>query len=168
MRSLRFVSAAALLAAATSPVQAQTSQGASMQRVVTTVNQSDLRLLVTMEGHTIIAQNMYTVPSVRGKTKDGLIFQLFGSGCSGSGAAQTCTNVVMQIRYDDDERVTLAGINEANFQEASVTAWWDQGEHTVGFTRFVALDGGVTFMNLRQNMRKMFVYVPTVTKYPFP
>lgn len=164
MRSLRYVLGAALIVAQVPAAQAQSG---SMQRVVYSLSQADMRLLVTLEGHSIVAEKFFDVPSVRGKTKDGLIFQLFGSGCT-TGANATCRNLMMQIRYDDDERVTLEGINEANFREASVTAWWDRDDNTVGFTRFVVLDGGVTMMNLRQNMRTMFTYVPTVTKYPFP
>lgn len=166
MQSLRLMLAASLAAGAPAPVLAQAN--GSAQRVITTVTKADLRLLVTLEGHTIIAEDFYDVPSVRGKTKDGLIFQLFGSGCTEETKRGICSNVLMQIRYDDDARVTLDGINEANFREASVSTWWDQGEKTVGFTRFVVLDGGVTLMNLRHNLRTLIRFVPTVTKYPFP
>lgn len=166
MRTLRFVMGAAALAVAVAPAHGQTN--GSTQRVITTVTKADLRLLVTLEGHSIIAEDFFDVPSVRGKTKDGLVFQVFGSNCGPGGKNATCKNVMMQIRYDDDERVTLDGVNEANVREATVTAWWDQSANTVGFTRFVVLAGGVTFMNVRENLRAMFVYVPTVTKYPFP
>jgi hypothetical protein len=163
MKTMRYAFAAALLLTQTPVAQAQ-----SKQTVLTTVSKADMRLIMTLEGHSIIEEDFFDVPSVRGKTKDGLIFQIFGSNCSGTGAAARCRNVMMQIRYDDDDRVTYEGINEANWREASVTAWWDVEGDTVGFTRFIVLDGGVTLMNLRQNLRTMFTYVPTVTKYPFP
>ena len=162
MKQMRYAVGAALLLAQVPVAQAQ-----SRQAVIATVSKADLRLIVTLEGHTIIEEDMFDVPSVRGKTKDGLIFQLLGSNCT-EGANARCRNVMMQIRYDDDDRVTYEGINEANFREATVTAWWDAEGNTVGFTRFVVLDGGVTLMNLRQNLRTMFTYVPTVLKYPFP
>ncbi len=163
MKTMRYALAAALLVTQVPVAQAQTKQ-----TVLTTVGKSDIRLLFALEGHTITEEDMFDVPSVRGKTKDGLIFQVFGSDCSGSGSAQRCNNLMMQIRYDDDDRVTLDGINKANWEEASITTWWDQDGDTVGFTRFVVLKGGVTMMNLRQNLRSLFTYVPTVLKYPFP
>jgi hypothetical protein len=162
MKTMRYAVAVAMLVA-----QAPVAQAQSKQTVYTTVTKADLRLLVTLEGHTIIEEDFFDVPSVRAKTKDGLIFQVFGSGCT-DGANKRCDSVMMQIRYDDDDRVTYEGINEANWKEALITAWWDQEGKTVGFTRFVVLDGGVTLMNLRQNLRKLFIYVPTVLKYPFP
>lgn len=165
MKSMRYAVAAALLVAQVPAAQAQSS---APQRVITTIGKSDIRLLFSMEGHTITEEDFFDVPSVRGKTKDGLVFQVFGSNCNGSGSTARCRSLMMQIRYDDDDRVTYEGINEANWKEASVTAWWDRDGNTVGFTRFVVLDGGVTMMNLRQNLRTMFTYVPTVTKYPFP
>jgi hypothetical protein len=162
MKTMRYAVAAAMLVAQVPAAQAQ-----SKQTVYTTVGKADLRLLVTLEGHSIIEEDFFDVPSVRAKTKDGLIFQVFGSNCT-EGANARCRNVMMQIRYDDDDRVTLEGINKANWEEASIATWWDQEGNTVGFTRFVVLDGGVTLMNLRQNLRTMFTFVPTVLKYPFP
>jgi hypothetical protein len=162
MNKAGFALGAALLIA-----QAPAAQAQSRETVLSTVSKADLRLLVTLEGHTITEEDFYDVPSVRGKTKDGLIFQVSGSNCS-DGPEPRCRNVMMQIRYDDDDRVTYEGINEANWSEAMIATWWDKEGKTVGFTRFVVLDGGVTLMNLRQNLRAMFTYVPTVLKYPFP
>ncbi len=162
MKSIRYGLTMVLLVAQIPAAQAQ-----SRQAVISTVSKADLRLIIALEGHTIIEEDIYEVPSIRAKTKDGLIFQIFGSNCT-EGANARCRNVMMQVRYDDDDRVTLEGINKANWEEAAVATWWDQEGNTVGFTRFVVLDGGVTMMNLRQNLRTMFTYVPTVTKYPFP
>ena len=60
---------------------------------------------------------------------------------------------MMQVRYDANDSTTLEGMNNANFKQAALSSWWDKSGKTIGFTRYVVLDDGVTWMNIRQNLR---------------
>ena len=154
-----FVSILAATIAMTSIGSAQAQSNArptaparSSTTIVTWVTEADLRALVLAEGHTIDAMHPFEAPSVRGKTKEGLVFVLIGTACSVKGAPG-CQGVMMQVRYDSDDTVTVEGVNKSNMSQAAVSTWWDKKEKTVGFTRYVVLDDGVTWMNLRQNLR---------------
>ena len=144
----------------TAPARASTS-------IVKTVNEADLRALVLTEGHTVDAMHPFESPSVRGKTKDGLLFVLIGTACDIEGVPG-CQGVMMQVRFDSDDTVTVAGINQANLKEAALSTWWDKEEKTVGFTRYVVLDDGITWLNLRQNLRVLIDVQADANKHVFP
>ncbi|MGH6785483.1 MAG: hypothetical protein ACREBO_01525 [Novosphingobium sp.] len=121
-------------------------------RLVGSVREADLEALVLAEGHTIDAKHPFESPSVRGKTKDGLLFVLIGTACDKNGIPG-CRGIMMQVRYDQNDTVTWERMGKASLAEAALAAWWDQEGETVGFTRYVVLDNGVTWMNIRQNLR---------------
>ena len=116
------------------------------------VSEADLVRLVRAEGHMVDAMHPFDAPSVRGKTKDGVLFVLIGTACE-KGGVRGCQGIMMQVRYTADSKVTADKINQANVSEAALSSWWDREDKTVGFTRYVVLDDGVTWMNLRQNLR---------------
>lgn len=120
--------------------------------LVYSLTEADLRDLVLAEGHTIDKIHPFDAPSVRGKTKDGLLFVITGTACD-KGTVKGCQGAMMQVRYDSDDAVTLQKMGDANMAQAAVSSWWDQNEKTVGFTRYVVLDDGVTWMNLRRNLQ---------------
>lgn len=121
-------------------------------RIVKSVVEKDLEALVLAEGDTIDAKHPFDSPSVRGKTEDGLLYVLIGTACDANGVPG-CQGIMMQVRYDEDDKVTWERLGKANLNEAALSAWWDQEDDTVGFTRYVVLDDGVTWMNIRQNLR---------------
>ena len=135
--------------------------------IIKSVTEADLRALVLAEGHTVDAIHPFEAPSVRGKTKDGLLFVLIGTACDKEGIPG-CRGVMMQVRYDSDSRVTTAGINNSNRNEAALSAWWDKDDKTVGLTRYVVLDDGITWMNLRQNLRVLISVQANSFKHAFP
>ena len=135
--------------------------------IIKSVTEADLRALVLAEGHTVDAIHPFEAPSVRGKTKDGLLFVLIGTACDKEGIPG-CRGVMMQVRYDSDSRVTTAGINNSNRNEAALSAWWDKDDKTVGLTRYVVLDDGITWMNLRQNLRVLISVQANSYKHAFP
>ena len=149
-------------AALTLPTAAPAQNG----RIVKSVVESDLAALVRAEGHTIDETHPFEAPSVRGKTKDGLLFVLIGTACDANGVPG-CQGIMMQVRYDSDERVTTDGVNQANLQEAALSSWWDKDDKTVGFTRYVVLDDGVTWMNIRQNLRVLLSIQDNAQGYVF-
>lgn len=135
--------------------------------IVKSVTEPDLRALVLAEGHTIDEMHPFEAPSVRGKTKEGLLFVVIGTACDKEGVPG-CQGVMMQVRYDADSRVTMDAISNANRSEAALSSWWDRDTKTVGFTRYVVLDGGITWMNLRQNLRVLINVQGSGYKYAFP
>lgn len=160
-RSIAFAAALVLSA------EAGTSAAAPKNPIVKSVVEEDLRQLVIDEGHTVDEMHPFDAPSVRGKTSDGLLFVLIGTACDKNGVPG-CQGVMMQIRYDDDERVNDSVILDANLKKAAVTTWWDKDDKTVGFTRYVVLDDGITKMNLRQNLRVMLSVTKEAVKIVWP
>lgn len=151
------VSAAPLAAAPTRPAG----------QLIYSLTESDLGDLVVAEGHTIDKVHPFDSPSVRGKTKDGVLFVIVGTACK-SATVSGCQGAMMQVRYDSDSAVTLQKLNDANMAQAAVSSWWDQPEKTVGFTRYVVLDDGITWMNLRQNLRVMLSIQAQALKKVWP
>ena len=150
----------------TAKLRAPAAAAPANTRVVTSVTEADLAALIGAEGHTVDATHPFEAPSMRGKTKDGLLFVLIGTACDKNGVPG-CQGIMMQIRYDSDDRVTTDRLNDSNIAEAALSAWWDRGEKTVGFTRYVVLDDGVTWMNIRQNLRVLLSIVPAAQGYVF-
>lgn len=164
------LSAAALTCATAAQAQnnsTRTTPEVSSSRIFGSVTSVDLRALVVAEGHTVDAIDPVTSPSVRGRTEDGKLFLLIGTACD-TDAVPGCLGIMMQMRYDSDESVTFAGVNDANINEASLNTWWDQANNTVGFTRYVVLDDGVSWMNLRQNLRVLLDVSGAALTYVFP
>jgi hypothetical protein len=153
------------------PVHAQDDKvsetAKSPTEIVKSVIEADLSALITDEGHVVDEVHPFERPSVRGKTGDGIIFVLVGTACDKNGVAG-CQGIMMQVLYDSDERVTTDGVNEANMSEAALSAWWDKTGKTVGFTRYVVLDGGVTYLNIRENLRVLLDVVLNANKFVFP
>lgn len=142
------VVAAATLGFAASAHAATHSEGS----IITQVGEADLNDLVVALGDTVDEAHPFDDPSVRAKTKDGLKYLLIATDCP-TGSKTGCKSVMMQVRYTADDEVTLKGINDAAYGEAAVSTWWDQEGGTVGFTRFVHLEGGVTWSNLKNNVQ---------------
>lgn len=135
--------------------------------LVKSVTEADLRALVLAEGATVDEMHPFEAPSVRGKTKQGHLFLLVGTACDKDGVPG-CRGIMMQVRYDADGLVTLEGMNKANINEAALSSWWDKPNKTIGFTRYVVLDDGVTWMNIRQNLRVLLSIEPKAAKYVWP
>jgi len=152
MKIVRSLAAIAGLFAYAAAAQAAPRNDAAM---VYSVSESDLVELVQAVGDTVDAVHPFeNDPSVRGKTKDGLKYLFIATDCPEE--QQTgCKSIMMQVRYTADDEVTLKGINDANYNEAAVGSWWNQDSGTVGFTRFVYMQGGVTWANLKANYRML-------------
>jgi hypothetical protein len=170
MRFRTILAAAVALVAVSGTAQAQSQvaqPGPSATSIHSVIVEADLATLVRQEGHTIDKIHPFEAPSVRGKTSDGLLFVVIGTACDKNGVPG-CQGIMMQVRYDSDDRVTTDRLNQSNMAEAALSAWWDRDDKTVGFTRYVVLDNGVTWMNIRQNLRVLLSIVPKAQEYVFP
>jgi hypothetical protein len=135
--------------------------------IVKSVTERDLSALVLAEGYTVDKVHPFEEPSVRGKTKEGHLFVLVGTACD-KGGVPGCQGIMMQVRYDSDDAVTLEGMNNANLKQAALSSWWDKEGKTIGFTRYVVLDDGVTWMNIRQNLRVLLAIESEASKQVWP
>ena len=136
-------------------------------RVVRSVSLEDLKALAVAEGHTITEIGKYGDVSVRAETPDGLIFHLIGTACD-TEFSEDCLGFMVQVRYDDDEDVTLEKVNDANLAYAAVSTWWDRESDTLGVTRYIILDGGQRMENLKVNLENALALGPLVADVIWP
>ncbi|MFN7164290.1 MAG: YbjN domain-containing protein [Hyphomonas sp.] len=140
-------------------------------RVVTSVSLQDLQTFLIEEGHTITSTGDDGAVSVRATDTagTGLIFNLLGTACY-TEYSDDCLGINMQVRYDADGYETLERINEANLMWAATSAWYsaegvDGNSPTVGITRYVILDGGMTVRNIKDNLINLLAIAPQVADY---
>ena len=160
------LAAAVSMTASAEDFSADTSL-ANDDRVVRSVSIEDLKAIAVAEGHTITEVGGEGEVSVRAKTSDGLIFHLIGTACA-TQYSDDCLGMMVQVRYDDDDDVTEAAINNANLQYAAVSTWWDKDGDTVGITRYVILDGGQRMENVKINLQNALALGPLVADVIWP
>ena len=161
----RTLTSLAILAAVAGPALADDS------KVVKSVTLADLEQILTEDGYTINSTGDDGAVSVRA-TDDagsGLIFNVIGSACEVEGT-DGCLGINMQVRYDADSDVTLERVNDVNLMWAATSAWYsadgvDGETPTVGFTRYVILDGGMTIRNIKVNLLNLLAIAPQGADY---
>ena len=161
----RILTTLAVLAVAALPAFADDT------RVVKSVQLMDLQAILTEEGYTINSSGDEGAVSVRA-TDDlttGLIFNLVGTACETEGVTG-CLGIHMQVRYDADGQETLERINDVNLMWAATSAWYSEygidGESpTVGISRYVILDGGMTIRNIKDNLLNLLAIAPQAADY---
>ena len=155
-----FTAAAAALAFSPAAVSAQSFDGG---RVINSARLSDLKAVVAELGHTVDAEGVSGDYSVRAITEDGLRYLLIGTACD-VGQISGCQGVMMQVRFtiDTDEEILPANVNRANYQQAAINAWFNQESNTMGVTRYVVLDHGITLANLKANVDVLLAITPLV------
>lgn len=158
MRKVHCLTAAVALACVGTPVQAQ---GYSAKRLVTAVNLRDLEAIVQSLGHTVSAEGTFGKTSLSATDPEGTTYVLIGTACDVDGASG-CQGVMMQVRFDPEESVTDASLARANLSQAAVNTWRDPADGTIGVTRYVVLDHGITMANLRENVNVLLSLTPSV------
>lgn len=162
----RIIASMAILAAAAMPALADDNA------VVKTVNLQQLQTILTEEGYAINSSGDDGAVSVRATDTNGtgLIFNVLGTACDVEGYDPGCLGINMQVRYDADGQETLELINEANLMWAATSAWYSAGgtdgnSPTVGITRYVILDGGMTIRNIKDNLVNLLAIAPQAADY---
>ena len=139
-------------------------------KVVKSVSLQDLETILVEEGHTVMSTGDDGPVSVRATDPTtGLIFNLLGVACE-TEYSDDCLGINMQVRYDADGQETLERINEANLMWAATSAWYspdgtDGKSPTVGITRYVILDSGMTVRNIKDNLLNLLAIAPQVADY---
>lgn len=70
---------------------------------------------------------------------------------------------MVQIRFDADASIADERLLRANLAQAAVNTWRDQSG-TIGVTRYVVLDHGITMANLRANVLVLLGLAPSVVQ----
>lgn len=165
----RTLTSLAILAATSLPALAQGDTGADTalaeaDRLVRSVTLEDLKAVLAIDGYTINNTGDYGAHSVQGVTEGGLIFDVVGTICQNE-IRPGCLGINMTVRYDGDEHVTLERVNGANLTWPPTSVWYDVSEPTLGVTRYVILDGGMTIQNVRDNLVNLLSIAPQVADY---
>jgi hypothetical protein len=140
-------------------------------KLVNSVTLADLQTILTEDGYTINSTGDDGDVSIRATDTNGsgLIFNLLGTACEVEGY-DGCVGINMQVRYDADGEETLERINNANLMWAATSAWYSEGgvdgaTPTVGITRYVILDGGMTIRNIKDNLINLLAIAPQAADY---
>lgn len=161
----RTLTSLALIAAVAAPAFADDN------RLIKEVFLQDLQTILVEDGYTINSTGDDGAISVRATDTNGtgLIFNLIGTACE-TEYSTGCLGINMQVRYDADGEETLERINEANLMWAATSTWYSQEGYdgntpTVGITRYVILDGGMTIRNVKDNLLNLLAIAPQVADY---
>jgi len=149
---MKFVIAAALCTSLTAMASAQDAD----ERLYKSVTQADLETVASSSGHTI-TQRGTEKPSVYGENEDGLKYSLSGTACTNN---SPCLGVNMTVSYDLPAGMSLDDLNRADVKFAAVSVW--QQENSIGVSRYVIMDGGMTMENLRVNLKILLQIAPQV------
>lgn len=134
---------------------------ASGQATVQSVTLQDLERFATDAGHEVVAFGETTENSLRAETPNGVTYYMEGTACD-DGA---CRGIIMSSRFQATDAVTLDKVNRANLERAAVSVW--RLEDSVGVSRYVILDGGMSEANIKINLDNFLAIVPGVVEYFF-
>lgn len=161
----RALFAIAALASLAATAQAETDNEA----LFGSVTAADMQTLVTEAGYEYVQTGYYGENSVQGRHKtNGLNFHLVGTACTQPGI-EGCLGLWMLVHYDADGSELLGRMNGANWNWLPVSVFYtaDQikGEPAVAVSRYVILDGGVTWYNLKSNLQNFMEIVPQAADF---
>ena len=134
---------------------------AQTAETVQSVTIDDLESFVTDAGHKDLAFGETTENSLRAETPNGVPYYMEGTACE----AGACRGIIMSSRFQADDTVTLEKVNQANLERAAVSVW--RLEDSVGVSRYVILDGGMTKANIATNLENFLALVPGVVNFFF-
>ncbi len=166
----RLFTTLALAAAIAAPALAQgtfTADASLAQddRQVRSVFLEDLKAVVVASGHTITAAEGNSVSATNA---NGLIYSLDGTVCEND-IRPGCLGININVEYEGDDMVTYEKMNAANLNwtPVSVALEGDIGteDSTLIITRYVILDGGMTMLNVRENLANALSISVAVADY---
>ena len=137
------------------------AQGYSAERLVKSVDLDDLKAIVESLGHRVSEQGKFGDVSLSATDAQETNYILIGTACDANGVPG-CQGVMMQVRFDPDESVDAESLARANLSQAAVNTWRDPANGTIGVTRYVVLDHGITMANLRENVNVLLSLTPSV------
>jgi len=148
---------AAVLAAgsAAAPVMAQDYAPDAVRKSVTN---TDLAAVVGALGHQVLEEGKNDGVLVLAENQDKLRYVLLGTACDIDGVPG-CQGVLMQAQFDLPPATTYETVARANLDFAALNVWVDFEQKSLGFTRYVVLDHGVTMANIKANVEVLLSLV---------
>jgi hypothetical protein len=134
-----------------------TTASAQAENIIRSVNIDDLEALALQAGHQVIGFGELGQISVHARTPTNIDYFITGTACE----AGSCQGINFSSRYAADDTVTLDKVNQSNVQRAAVNVWLMNGT-TLGISRYVILDGGMTEENVVFNRDNFLAIVPEV------
>lgn len=135
-----------------------TAQAYIPEQVVHGVQLEDLKAIATSLEHEVVVESMAGRTSLAARSADGTLYLLLGTACGND--ALGCQGVNMQVRLDAEE-IDHDKINAINMAEQALNTWFDADTGTLGFSRYVVLDHGITMGNLRENLVVLLAIAPS-------
>jgi hypothetical protein len=120
-------------------------------KVVKSVDAGDLAAVVGALGHQVLERSDGEEIVVLAENPDQIRYVLLGTAC-GMNGVEGCQGVLMLAQFDLPPSATYESVARANLDFAALNIWVDFGEKSLGFSRYVVLDEGVTMANLRANV----------------
>jgi hypothetical protein len=142
-------------AALAMPAAAQTY---TPERILEGVKLDDLKAIVSSFEDEVISEGMAGETSLAARSADGTVYLLLGTACGNETLG--CQGVNMQVRFDTEE-IDREKVNRANMAEQALNTWFDADTNTLGFSRYVVLDHGITMGNLRENVVVLLAIAPS-------
>ncbi len=135
------------------------AQGYDPDRVIGSVQLADLKAIVASLDHELVSEGDQGDVSVDVRADDGTRYLLIGTVCNTS-KVDGCLGVKMQVIFGSERSISDFDLVWASFQQAALNIWRDPEDGTIGVTRYVVLDYGVTMGNLRENVRVLLGGAP--------
>lgn len=139
------------------------AQDYAAKRVVESVDLDDLKAIVGSLGHEVIVEKVIGDVSLSARDGAGTTYLLLGNACD-VGGIPGCQGVAMQVRFDPEPGVTDTDLARANYSQAAINTWRDPSDGTIGVTRYVVLDHGITMANLRENVLVLLGITPAIVE----
>jgi hypothetical protein len=114
----------------------------------------DLAAVVGALGHQLLEQGEADNVLVLAENASQIKYVMLGTACDANGVAG-CQGVMIQAQFELPTTATYETVAQANLQFTALNIWVDFEQKSLGFTRYVVLDEGVTMANLRANVEVM-------------
>lgn len=142
------LAAALVLGLAAAPAAAQQFVPDEIKKSVGT---EDLAAVIGALGHQVIEQGEVGNVLVLAENQEQIKYVLLGTACDANGVAG-CQGLLIQAQFELPATATYQSVAQANLQYSALNVWVDFDQKSLGFTRYVVLDEGVTMANLRANV----------------
>ncbi|MBU2607024.1 MAG: YbjN domain-containing protein [Alphaproteobacteria bacterium] len=143
---IKSISLSVLAIGLATAVSAQGAPAIDDSKLVKSVTLADLEVVVASLDHAVVdrdADNVFIIA----EDEDGQKYVLDGTACNELGA---CQGINMFMSYDLTDTISLESLNTASLSYAAVSVW--QSGQSVGVSRYVILDGGMTIANIKANI----------------
>lgn len=130
-------------------VSAQGASGIDDSKLVNSVTLADMQAIVSSLDHAVLDTDADDVLIIV-RDEDGQTYVLDGTACN---EASACQGINMFMSYDMTDGISLDSLNDASLSYAAVSVW--QSGQSVGVSRYVILDGGMTIANIKVNIETL-------------